>query len=190
MHPDERGNIVGYGFVGDMISKLKDPYSPIYMTDGYRVYQEALLRHLGKKVRKLYGGRGRPPKWKFRFPDYLNYGQVIKTRNGMKLENVEYKVMSGTIPEEWFNTSAVERMNLTIRNSLARLKRISMTFSKDMLALEQSCHVIKAYYNFCRPHMTLSKGHDSKSPAMEMGLTDEIWSVRKLMSFPYRQNIR
>lgn len=38
MHPDERGKEVGYMFVGEMISKFDDPYGPIYMTDGYKVY--------------------------------------------------------------------------------------------------------------------------------------------------------
>ena len=190
MHPDERGKIVGYEFVGRMLSKFDDPYGPIYMTDGYKVYTEAFLKHLGEWNKEPYRGRGRPPVWKYRYPDRLNYGQVIKTRQGKRLEKVEYKVMAGTIPEGWFNTSAVERMNLTIRNGMARLRRISQNFSKELNDLEQCCDIFRAIYNFCRPHMSLSNGSHKVTPAMGLGLTDRVWSLRELMTFSYRDNIR
>ena len=190
MHPDERGKEVGYSFVAEMISKFDDPYSPIYMTDGYKVYTEAFLKRLGQWDRRPYRGHGRPPVWKSGYPDCLNYGQVVKTRQGKKLEKVEYKVMSGTIPEGWFNTSAVERMNLTIRNSMARLKRISQNFSKEIKDLEQCYDLFRAMYNFCRPHMSLSSGTIKVTPAMSLGLTDRVWSLRELMTFSYRKNIR
>lgn len=127
MHPDERGAVAGQQFVGEMLGKLEDPCGPIYMTDGYRVYTEALLVHLGEWPIAPYRGRGRPPVPKFRYLEGFNYGQVIKTRQGKKLEKVEYRIISGSVPDKWFNTSAVERMNLTIRNGMARLKRIPRT---------------------------------------------------------------
>lgn len=186
MHPDERGKEVGYSFVDEMISKFGDPLGPVYMTDGYKVYTEAFLKSLGEWSIKPYGGRGRPPVWKFGYPDGFNYGQVVKTRNGRRLEKVEYKVISGMIPEGWFNTSTVERMNLTIRNCMARLKRITQNFSKDIVDLEQSCDLFRAMYNFCRPHMSLGAGSDKVTPAMSLGLTDRVWSLRELMTFSHR----
>ena len=44
MHPDERGIEVGIEFVRKMTSKLRDRFSPIYMTDGYRVYNRNSAR--------------------------------------------------------------------------------------------------------------------------------------------------
>ena len=190
MHPDERGKEVGYLFVDDMISKFEDPCGPVYMTDGYRVYNEAFLRCLGEWSIRPYGGRGRPPVWKFGYPDRFNYGQVVKTRMGKRLEKVEYKVVSGTVPDGLLNTSAVERMNLTIRNCMARLKRITQNFSKDIEDLRQSCVLFRVMYNFCRPHMGLGTGSDKVTPAMSLGLTDRVWSLRELMTFSYRENIR
>ena len=62
MHPDERGIEVGIEFVRKMTSKLRDRFSPIYMTDGYRVYNEAFLERMGEWTKAEYGGRGRPPR--------------------------------------------------------------------------------------------------------------------------------
>lgn len=95
MHPDERGIEAGIEFVKRMTSKLRDGFSPIYMTDGHRVYDEAFLEHTGERSRAKYGGRGRPPVAKWNLSSRFNYGQVIKTRQGKKLEKVEYKVPSG-----------------------------------------------------------------------------------------------
>ena len=81
-------------------------------------------------------------------------------------------------------------MNLTIRNSMARLKRISQNFSKEIKDLEQCCDLFRAMYNFCRPHMSLSSGTIKVTPAMSIGLTDRVWSLRELMTFSYRKNIR
>lgn len=72
------------------------------------------------------------PSWKLRYPDGFDYGQVVKTRDGKRLESVEYKVVSGGILDWMLNTSSVERMNLTIRNGMARLRRVCQTFSKNM----------------------------------------------------------
>lgn len=37
--------------------------------------------------------------------------------------------------------------------------------------------------------MTFSGMDGKRTPAMELGLTDRIWSMRELMTFSYRQNI-
>lgn len=104
------------------------------------------------------------PIWKRRYPDGFNYGQVVKTRNGRRLEDVGYRIVSGTVPERWFNTSAVERMNLTIRNQMVRLRRITQNFSKDIVDLRQACDLSRAVYNFCRPHTGLGTGSDRITP--------------------------
>lgn len=153
------------------------------------MYDEAFLEHTGERSRAKYGGRGRPPVAKWNLSSRFNYGQVIKTRQGKKLEKVEYKIPSGNVPEDRFNTSSIVRMNLTIRNGMARLKRICQTFPKNLRFLEGGCNLFRGVYNFCRPHMTLSGMDGKRTPAMELGLTDRVWSMRELMTFSYRQNI-
>jgi len=189
MHADERGKEVGYSFVAETASKMPFRHRPFFMTDGYRVYNEAIELVYGDWILKPYRGRGRPPVPKYRLPDDLNYGQVVKTRSGKKLESVEYIQVSGHVPDEYLNTSAIERMNLTIRNRMARLKRRCQTFSKNLNMLNLSVDVFRALYNFCSPHSSLGTAAEAVTPGMSLGLTDKVWSVRKLMSFSYRNNI-
>jgi len=149
-------------------------HRPYIMTDGYRVYNEAIELAYGDWILKPYRGRSRPPVPKYRLPDDLNYGQVVKTRNGKKLESVKYIQVSGHVPDKYLNTSAIERMNLTIRNRMARLKRRSQTFSKDLKMLNLSVDVFRALYNFCSPHSSLGTAAGAVTPGMSLGLTDEV----------------
>ena len=111
----------------------------------------------------------------------------MKTRNGRRLEKVEYKVVSGMIPEGWFNTSAVERMNLTLRDCMASHKRITQNFSKDITDLEQSCDLFRAMYDLFRPRMSLGTGSDKVTTVMSLGLTDRVWSLRELINYYHRE---
>lgn len=191
MLAEERDHRVGDKFIGHTLDKLLDRYAPYYMTDGYLVYTKYMRKHLGAVVPHVYKKRcWHTRKKNYVYKDGVNYGQVVKTRNGNKLEKVEYIQVSGEVPKQFFNTSAVERMNLTIRNGMARLKRICQTFSKNLDQLQCACKVFRAYYNFCRPHMSLSKGSCKVTPAMKIGVTDRVWDVHDLMTFCYRQNIR
>jgi hypothetical protein len=60
----------------------------------------------------------------------------------------------------------------------------------------------RAYYHFCRPHLSLrqqldvpkarrgmqtSRRYVPSTPAMAVGLTDHLWSVEELLAFPVGQ---
>lgn len=81
------------------------------------------------------------------------------------------------------STSAVERSNLTMRMSIRRFTRLTNAFSKK---LEQHICAVSlhfAYYNFCRPHLSLrSKRSNRITPAMAAGVTDRQWSVEDLLA--------
>ena len=191
MDPSSRGMPAGKVFVDRMLSKLKDKFSPVYMTDGYAVYNRAFAAHFGEWRSGYTTPKGRISKrCRFFWSDGFNYGQVVKTRENLKLESVEYVTVSGSIPDDLFNTSGIERMNLTIRERMARLKRRCTTFSKSLDDLIGSSDLFRAIYNFCRPHMSLGIAGRKVTPAMAMGLTDKVWSIREVMTFPYRQNVR
>jgi len=122
----------------------------------------------------------------------LNYGQVVKTREGLKLVDVERKNIFGSVDEEHMNTSIVERMNLSIRTCLVRFKRKTISFSKDIEMMRDSIDLFRTVFNFCSGHGSLNKkyGRDgvrkTVTPAMMMGITDDVWTLRRLMEFPYR----
>ena len=77
---------------------------------------------------------------------------------------------------EKISTSYVERQNLTLRMAQRRFTRLTNAFSKK---LENHCAAVALYaahYNFCRVHEALRI-----TPAMHLGVTDHIWTVRELV---------
>lgn len=91
------------------------------------------------------------------------------------LVKVERTAISGN-PNK-ISTSYIERQNLTLRMSQRRLTRLSNGFSKKY---ENHCAAIALYvvhYNFCRVHESLRI-----TPAMQLGITDHVWSVGELVN--------
>ena len=91
------------------------------------------------------------------------------------LMKVERTAISGA--PRHISTSFIERQNLTLRMSQRRLTRLSNGFSKKF---ENHCAAVALYvahYNFCRVHEALRI-----TPAMQLGVTDHVWSVRELVA--------
>ena len=53
------------------------------------------------------------------------------------------------------STAYVERLNLTIRNSLARFVRKGMNYSKDLQIHSHAIGFFQAWYNLVKPHQSL-----------------------------------
>jgi hypothetical protein len=65
---------------------------------------------------------------------------------------------------------------------IRRLTRLTNAFSKKWENHEAALVLFFAYYNFCRPHMTLTEEAGCKTtPAMAAGLTDHVWGVAELL---------
>jgi hypothetical protein len=73
-------------------------------------------------------------------------------------------------------TSYVERQNLTLRMQQRRFSRLSNGFSKKLENHVAAVALYAAHYNLCRVHETLRV-----TPAMQLGVTDHIWSVGELV---------
>jgi IS1 family transposase len=79
-------------------------------------------------------------------------------------------------------TSHVERNNLNIRMQTRRMTRLTNGFSKKWDNHRASLAIWFAYYNYCRPHQTLTKEAGIKTtPAMAAGLENEPWTLRELV---------
>lgn len=82
------------------------------------------------------------------------------------------------------STSFVERSNLTLRMQQRRFTRLTNAFSKKA---ENHAHAVSLYfmyYNFCRPHQTLTQEHPRHyptTPAMAAGITDHVWKVEDIL---------
>ena len=84
--------------------------------------------------------------------------------------------MTGSPDEGKICTSYVERNNLTMRTFLRRFTRLSLGFSKKLENLEAAVALYVAYYNFC-----WIPGTTRMTPAMEAGLTNDPWDMRKVV---------
>jgi hypothetical protein len=96
------------------------------------------------------------------------------------------------------NTSFVERLNLSLRQRVAAIRRRSAMPCKSEDGLSQQLALFQVYHNFVLPHASLRQAlaepvatHGSGSakvwrpctPAMAAGLTDHVWSLREVLLF-------
>ncbi len=90
----------------------------------------------------------------------------------------------------------LERLNLTIRQSLSPLVRKTLGFSKKRENLRKQTIFFQAFYNFARPHMSLREKINEtdnlfvqkwikKTPGMSAGITDHVWTFRELLTVKY-----
>lgn len=97
------------------------------------------------------------------------------------------------------NTSFVERLNLTFRQSISALTRRTWGVAKYSPELLDHLEWWRMYYHFARYHESLElelaepierKGkqlprrHRGRTPAMVAGLTHRRWTVKELLSYP------
>jgi transposase-like protein/IS1 family transposase len=92
--------------------------------------------------------------------------------------------INGNPDEARISTSHVERQNLTVRMQNRRMTRLTNAFSKKWANHAASLALHFAYYNFCRPHQTLTQNADGTktTPAMAAGLEDHVWTLEELVA--------
>ncbi len=140
---------------------------PLIATDGFEFYFTVIGRLMGPAC---------------------VYGQVIKTRRNNRVVRVERLPKIGTArrlkdalleseDSETLNTSFVERLNLTIRQGSAYLRRRSPCHARCEDQLRGHVELLRCHYNFVRPHRALKFGRETRTPAMQAGL------VTKRLSF-------
>ena len=134
-------------------------------TDGFKPYVDAVPYSLGTRV---------------------DFAQLVKVyaapRDGEQRYSPAEVVDAVPLPR-WGQpelsricTSHVERQNLSIRMGMRRMTRLTNAFSKKWENVKAAYALWFAFYNFCRVHMTLRV-----TPAMEVGLTDHVWTARELL---------
>ncbi|MBK5298851.1 MAG: transposase [Vicinamibacteria bacterium] len=76
------------------------------------------------------------------------------------------------------NTSFIERLNLTIRQGSAYLRRRSTSHARYENQLREHVEPFRCHYNFVRPHRALRFGHETRTPATQAGLVSQplTWS--------------
>ncbi len=123
------------------------------------------------------------------FGDFVNYGMVVKVFDAEPAGEARYsppkcvgcqkRAVIGAPRGRDLSTSIVERSNLTLRSTNKRFARLTLGHSKKLANHAHSIAITMAYYNWCRPHLSL-KG---KTPAQASGLADHKWDVADLVRF-------
>ena len=122
----------------------------------------------------------------------VSYGQLIKIYESGREQKVTAKRYSPTKfikaikKSVWGNpdldrlcTSHIERLNLSIRTQVKRLARLTLSFSKKAENLAAMMSLYFAFYNFVRPHSSLS----GATPAMAHGIEKTFWTVEDLLRY-------
>ena len=115
---------------------------------------------------------------------YLPYEAAVTEAFGSNVDYVMLNKKAGNLPVvmrgrpdlEQATTNHIERQNLTIRMHLRRCARRTNAHSKKIGPHRAAIALHIAFYNWCRVHETLRV-----TPAMELGLTDHVWSIAELM---------
>lgn len=123
----------------------------------------------------------------FVFRNDADFGQLIKTYASQQEQTryspamiirAEKRAVFGSPDPDNICTSHIERLNLTLRMNLRRFTRLTNAHSKSWKHHEAMQNILFAWYNFSRVHASL----DKKTPAMESGLTDAVWSIERLLT--------
>ena len=131
---------------------------PQITTDGYIAYVDAIEETFGTEV------------------DYATLKKQISDVNGGTCFGITKEVHRGQPDLDQVSTSFVERANLTVRMHLRRCSRRTNAHSKKFGLHRAAIALHIAFYNWCRVHETLRV-----TPAIELGLTDHVWSIAELM---------
>ncbi len=178
---------------------------PVFTSDGLNLYFYALTAHFGQWVDHV-GQRSR----QWQVATRLIYGQVKKVYRRRKVVRVTQQMRCGTRAElrtalrrrglsGRLNTAFVERVNLTLRQSVAALVRRTWSTAREAPQLLAQLEWWRAYYHFARPHTSLRvalsqprerggqrlpQRYRQRTPAMAAGLTQRRWTVMELLAVP------
>jgi IS1 transposase len=201
----ERSEAAAQAFIRQFKART-DGQAPFFTSDKLPAYVAALVRNYSvPEPLPATRGPGRPRKQPRRLvAPQLRYAQVDKRRQGGRVVEVRRHMVFGTADDiaviihadgcgAEVNTAYVERNNLTMRQSVGRLVRKALSFSKNVHFLHRHIALDDAIYNFVKPHGALrrrvrgstpqGRKWQPRTPAMAAGLTDHVWSLEELLMF-------
>ena len=180
-----------------------DGHVPLFTSDEYSGNLDALLCEYGQLTRlDRQGLVGRPSHSSYLIPTAgLKLAVVRKHRENGRIYAVQPEIVFGTQQEVQqilndspcsrnINVSFVERSHLHQRLNNRRTTRKTLGFSKKLSMHEAQIWLSRGYYHFVRPHSSLRVRSDDgkhwmpRTPAMAAKVTDHIWSMKELLTFP------
>lgn len=115
---------------------------------------------------------------------YGHAEEQVRRYSPAEVVGTEKTVIMGKPDDVHISTSFVERQNLTMRMSMRRFTRLTNAFSKKLANHQHALAIHFMYYNYARPHATLTKANRGihQTPAMAAGITDRVWTVADMAS--------
>ena len=190
---------MAHQLVHEIAERLAPGCLPAFSSDGLALYFYALTAHFGAWVQTL-GARRRV----WIVAAQLQNAQVIKQYRRRRITAVRRHIQLGT-PETYrqglcalgfsgrIQTAFIERLNLTIRRSIASLARRSWSAAHCLSKLALHFEWWRAVYHFTRPYsslrqvigeQTLRPRYRLRTPAQAAGLTHHRWTVQELLARP------
>jgi len=197
------------------IKHLTTESPPVFVTDGLPAYGQALLDVYttpkppfnASLLRNhfVYDGMGNPLPV---VPSELGHLRVIKQRsqkqggftsfptlNAMKAgKEVDLQELVEQIPALTHHTNYVERRNYTQRRRCACLQRKTSAVPQESKDLQAQVTLERFVYNYCRSHRSLRQPHSQApllwrkvTPAMKLGVTDHIWTLKEALTISTKQ---
>jgi transposase-like protein/IS1 family transposase len=200
LHIGGRTKHDAFALAHDIKIRLRTGHIPAFLTDGLRTYFYAITAHFGSWFRPP---RARKDHW--RVSDDLQHGMLIKRKHKNRKTITQTRMAYGKRSHLFdklqavglrrlIQTAFIERVNLTFRQCVSCLSRRTWAYAQSECHLLMHCEWFRAYYHFARPHESLrvplhglKRRYRSRTPAMALGLTDRIWSVRDLLHYPVQQ---
>ena len=161
-------------FMEDLASRLAHRVQ--LTTDGHKAYLSAVEEAFGwngvdyAMLEKLYAHPGAAP-------------EAARRYTPSEVVGIEKVWVMGQPDVTHVSTSYAESQNTRMRTNIRRLTRLTNGHSKK---LENHVHAMSLwfmYYNFCRPHTTLTKanGGIKQTPAMAAGVADHVWKLEEVV---------
>jgi IS1 family transposase len=169
----DRNPETAHAFVGDLAGRLAGRVQ--LTTDGLKLYLTPVEDAFGwarvdyAQLVKMYGPGPEPEASRRYSPSRFVSAQKVPIMGNRERRDI--------------TTSHVERQNLTMRMQMRRFTRLTNAFSKKVENHMYAVALHFAYYNWCRPHQTLTKarGGMPTTPAMAAGLAKRVWAVEDLL---------
>jgi len=204
----ERSQAMAQAVLHQIAQLLAPGCIPLFLSDGNPSYLPAIVRHFGhwiQPARRHAKGSAPKPRW-MPLPGLL-YAQVIKNMRRRRIVEIKRHVVIGAqaVVDQllsacgWLiNTAFVERLNLSLRQRVAPIRRRSATSCKGEEGLSHPLILFQVYHNFVLPHASLrqalaepiptngtgsAKLWQPRTPAMAAGLSDHRWSLREVLMF-------
>ena len=175
---------------------------PCFVSDGFSGSWAALVA-VSHQITEFArtGKRGRPRTPVVEPHPDLVYAQIVKQKTHGRLHTLTQRVRCGTARLAQLglaiSTSWIERLNVTLRPTLAPLVRKSGSVCKDREQMRRRVVFFQAFYNGARPHQSLRvelsarapvrsglihPKWQQRTPGMAAGLTDHVWTFRELLT--------